>query len=292
MLRIPFSAMQIVETVVRLGSFVQAAQELSLTESAISNAVRRLERDLDVQLFDRRAGRILPRRSAIKIAAATSKANIILRSALEGLASDPSDERITIAATPTFATRWLTSRIPEMESLVAPTKITVASRVALSDDADLWIRHAKVGRWPDLKTRRLLPDIKVPVASPSLVGKRVSLDRAMARYPLIRVDARPNEWQEWFRKAGLDNTPAPQLSFDVTTNAWDAAVSGSGIALGNTMLLDEELRSGMLRRLGTTHLESYAYFLCRRRGDNRSTVLRLWDWFCSELAYQTHHEPS
>ena len=67
--------MQIVEAIVRLGSFAQAARELSLTESAISNAVRRLERDLDVQLFGRRAGRIVPRRSAIKIAAAASKAN-------------------------------------------------------------------------------------------------------------------------------------------------------------------------------------------------------------------------
>jgi LysR family glycine cleavage system transcriptional activator len=275
--------MQVVEAVVRLGSFAEAARELSLTESAISNAVRRLEHDLDVRLFERRGGRIQPRRSAIKIAAAASKACVLLRSALDGLSSDPADERVTLAATPTFATRWLASRLTDMEALVAPTKITVSSRVAFSDDADLWIRHAKVGRWPDLKAKRLLPDMKVPVASRSLIGKGGLLDRDVTRYPLIGVYARPNEWQEWSQAAGLDDAPLTQLTFDVTSNAWDAAVSGSGVALGNPMLLDAELTSGGLVRLGTTHLESHAYFLCRRRGDSRSTILRLWDWFCAEL---------
>lgn len=276
--------MQVVEAVVRLGSFAQAAQEFSLTESAISNAIRRLERDLDVQLFDRRAGRIFPRRSAIKIAAAASKANVILRSALDGLSSNPADERITIAATPTIATRWLASRLSDIEASIAPTKIMVSSRVAFSDDADLWIRHAKIGRWPDLETQRLLPDIKVPVASSSLVGRQCLSDRDVAHYPLIGIDARPSEWKEWFRAAGVENAPTPQLTFDVTANAWDAAIAGSGVALGNTALLKDELKSGMLVQLGTTCLESYAYFLCRRRGDNRSMVLRLWNRLCSKLA--------
>lgn len=281
--RLPFNAMQVVESVVRLGSFSQAARELGLSESAISNSVRRFERDLGLPLFDRRGGRVHARRSAVDIATATSEANGVLRSALDGLSRDAATEPITVASTPTFATRWLAARMPDFEASMAPTKIAVSSRVAFSDDADLWVRHGTTGRWPGLETQRLLVDVKAPVAAPSLVGNGPVPDKEVARFPLISVEARPDEWPKWFTVAGLDAAPTARLSFDVTANCWEAAISGSGIALGNLTLLEEELTSGALRPLGSTRLETHSYFICRRRGDNRPAVMRAWQWFRSQL---------
>lgn len=276
--------MQVVESVVRLGSFAQAARELGLSESAVSNSVRRFERDLGMPLFDRLGGRIQARSSAVEIASATSQANLVLRSALDGLSVDAAAEQIKIASTPTFATRWLAARISDFEALMAPTKVAVSSRVAFSDDADLWVRHSTTGRWPGLKTQRLLVDVKAPVASPSLVGNGPVRDQEVNRFPLISVDARPGEWPKWFSSAGLNDIPTARLSFDVTANCWEAAVSGTGVALGNLTLLGEELKSGALRQLGTTRLETYSYFLCRRREDNRAVIMRAWEWFSSQLA--------
>ena len=281
--RLPFKAMQVVESVVRLGSFAGAARELGLSESAISNSVRRFERDLGLPLFDRRGGRVRARRSAVDIAAAASEANGVLRSALDGLHADADAAQITVASTPTFATRWLAARMPDFESSMAPTKVAVSSRVAFSDEADLWVRHGTAGRWPGLETRQLMADVKAPVAAPSLVGDGPMHDREIAPLPLISVAARPDEWPAWFRAAGLDDGPAARLSFDVTANCWEAAIAGTGVALGNLTLLGEELRSGALRPLGTTHLETHSYFICRRRGDNRSAVMRAWEWFRSQL---------
>lgn len=276
--------MQVVESVVRLGSFVRAARELGLSESAISNSVRRFERDLGLPLFDRRGGRIHARRGAIDIAAATSQANFVLRSALDGLSADALPEQITVASTPTFATRWLAGRMSNLESSMAPTKVAVSSRVAFSDDADLWVRHGTTGRWPGLTTQRLVVDVKAPVAAPSLVGNGPVSDQEVNRFPLISVDARPDEWPTWFSLAGLNDQPTARLSFDVSANCWEAAISGTGVALGNLAMLSDELTSGALRQLGTTRLETHAYFICRRRRDNRPIVMRAWEWFRSQLA--------
>lgn len=276
--------MQVVEAVVRLGSFVQAARELGLTESAISNSVRRFESDLRQPLFERRGGRVHARRSAVDIAAATSQANLVLRSALDGLSVHLETEQLTVASTPTFATRWLAARLPDFESSMSPSDIVVSSRVAFSDEADIWIRHAKTGRWSDLQTKRLLVDIKAPVASSSLVGTGPLDDREVGCFPLIGVDARPDEWSDWFGAAGLSDRPPIRQSFDVSANCWDAAVSGSGVALGNLTLLECELKSGALRQLGSTRLETHSYFMCRRRGDTRPSVMRAWRWFGSQFA--------
>ncbi len=283
MSRLPFNAMQVIEAVVRLGSFSAAARELGLTDSAISNSVRRFESDLDQTLFERHAGRVEPRPAAHRIAAATSQASYLLRGALDELTDPASVPTITLACTPTFATRWLASRMPGLRAAVAPVRITMSSGVALTDEADLWVRHGSIeggdDRWPGLTALLLMPDVKQPVAAPSLIGDGPVSDLEVSRYPLIAVAARPDEWPAWFAAASLGAAPDPVARFDVTANAWDAARAGTGIALGNPTLLADDLASGDLHALSDTRLQTHAYYLCRRRGDRRSYIRQAWRWF-------------
>ena len=278
----PFKAMETVEAVVRLGSFTEAASELGLTQSAVSNSIRRFEQDLGLTLFTRRGPKVEPNKAAIDIAETMARARQLLQSKLHAMEGNKASDRVTIAIAPTLASRWLAPRLTELQAMMKPVRISVSSHVELTDSADIWIRNAKVGRWAVLTSKRLLSAVKAPVASPKLVGSNSVSDREVLSFPLLGVDARPVEWREWAACAGLPEGADPQFNFDVTASTWDAAIAGSGVALGDLYLLRNELGDGKLRQLGTTTLASYSYFLCRHRGDDRRHVMRVWEWLSSQ----------
>ena len=283
MSRLPFKAMETIEAVVRLGSVTKAASELSLSQSAVSNSIRRFEHDLGRQLFVRQGNDFVPTEAAETIAGAAGQAGALLRRALETVADGPCLHDVRVSVSPTLASRWLASRLPLLRASMKPIRLHVSSRVELSDAADLWIRHGRQGRWAGLRTKRLLSETKAPVASPRLVGDNSGDDGEVFGYPLIGVEARPREWAEWSKLAGFSDPVEPDFTFEVTTSAWEAAIAGSGVALGDVDFLKHELDTGMLRRLGRTAMTSYAYYLCRRRQESRPEVMKVWDWFSGQV---------
>ncbi|MEM8796430.1 MAG: LysR family transcriptional regulator [Pseudomonadota bacterium] len=282
MSRLPFKSMETVEAVVRLQSVTRAAEELGLSQSAVSNSVRRFEQDLGSPLFVRDAKGLTPTDAALAIAQATSDAKSMLQSALQIVEERPDTRDVKLSVPPTFAARWLAARLSDLRSAMKPVRLHISSRVDLSDTSDLWIRHGQRGDWPGLFSIPFLSETKGPVASPDLVGTASVSDMDVRTFPLIGVDARPQEWAAWAKEAGLDGSIEPQFTFDVTASTWDAAMAGSGVALGDLDFLRTEIENGTLRRLGATTLQSYRYFLCCRHEEKRREVLKVWDWFVAE----------
>ncbi|MEM6498988.1 MAG: LysR substrate-binding domain-containing protein [Pseudomonadota bacterium] len=279
-MRLPFKSMETVEAAVRLGGFTRAALELGLTQSAISNSIRRFEQELGLKLFTRQGGQIEPTTAAIEIAGAVAEARELLESKLTSVKGGLQARSVALTIAPTFASRWLAPRLPRMRSAIAPAKVSILSRADLIDQADIWIRNARVGKWPGLVSKHLMNSTRAPVASPELVGRSSVSDDDVLSLPLLGVAARLSEWSEWAAAAGLDSSSArSDFSFDVTSSTWDAAIAGSGVALGDLSMLRSELEEGKLVRLGTTTMSSYSYFVCRRRGDRRTAVKQVWDWF-------------
>lgn len=272
--------METVEAAVRLGGFTRAALELGLTQSAISNSIRRFEQELGQKLFTRHGANIEPTSAAIEIAGAVSEARELLEARLNSVKGGAPALTISLTVAPTFASRWLAPRLPRMRTAIAPTKVSILSRADLIEQADIWIRNARVGKWPGMISKRLMGSVRAPVASRKLIGRSSLTDEEVLSLPLLGVEARPSEWSEWADAAGVQGSPAqPGFSFDVTSSTWDAAVAGSGVALGDLSLLRSELEEGKLVRLGTTTTSSYSYFICRHRGDRRTSVKQVWDWF-------------
>lgn len=275
--------METLAVAVRLGSFTKAASELGLTQSAVSNSIRRFERELGLTLFCRNGAQVEPTQAAIDIADAVAEADKLLRSRLNEVKDNVALDVVSITVAPTFASRWLAPRLTELRTRIAPATISILSRAELSETADIWIRNARNGRWPGLISKRLFGSRKAPVASPKLVGSASLTDEQVLSLPLLGVEARPTEWRDWARSAGLTfATSEPDFSFDVTSSTWDAAIAGSGVALGDLSMLRPELDEGKLVRLGSTTTDAYAYFVCRRRGDRRTNVKQVWDWFTSQ----------
>ena len=282
MARLPFKSLETLEALVRLGSATGAARELGLSQSAVSNSLRRFEQDLGRKLFYRKGTRLVPTTDAEQMAAAVSRAISEIQASMPKQHPTTEPNVVRLCVSPTFAASWLAPKLDALRKRMQPVAIQVSSRVDLEDQADLWIRHAKRGQWEGLLTTPLLKETKAPVAAPRFISRAIVRDEDVAAYPLIGVDARPNEWKEWARKAGLSDTMNVETTFDVTSNAWEAARTGSGVALGDLDFLKHSITSGALMVLGQTTLSSYRYFLCRRSGDNRRSVRMVWDWLCSQ----------
>lgn len=223
-------------------------------------------------LFKRKGRHVSPSPEAIRLANAYGEAEAIIANALTQGEARP----VVISASPTFAARWLAPRLDDLRKAMSPIDMIVRSEVKLDAEADIFLRHGKEGVWPSLLATKLCDEIKAPVCAPSLVIG--ADDAAVARLPLIAVAARPTEWDEWSALAGVPLTSEPALQFEVTSTAWEAAVSGFGVVLGDLALLARELSTGQLVRIGETSLTTRSYWCCIERAQQHGSVIQAANW--------------
>jgi len=250
---IPLSAIRVFEAAARLLSFTRAAEELGMTQAAVSWQVKALERRLDQPLFRR-----LPREVALtpageRLAKAATEAMTILRGAVSDL-SDSGEGVLAISTLQTLAVQWLAPRLGSFQ--VAHPKIAVrlesnSNIIDLTrDDFDVGIRTG-LGDWPGLEAVPLFPSLMTALCSPRVAG---SLD--LTRGPAAVLDAPKigldSEWAVWFRLAGVapppsDNPPAPpRFAAEAQTMEIAAAEAGQGLALASPILFGAEIAAGRL----------------------------------------------
>jgi LysR family transcriptional regulator, glycine cleavage system transcriptional activator len=272
---IPLGAVRVFESVSRLGSFKAAAEQLAVTPGAISQQIKALEDHLGVRLFERlnRGLRLTP--AGVDLAEATQKAFGGLDAALDaltaqGLAARPS--RLSISAPTSYATKWLAPRLyrfhlchPQIETrLLACDAVTDLER---DPGVDVVLRYG-AGPYPGLDAEPLWPGGEVfPVCSPSLTAGSEPLNKPedLLRYTLLRVmpcgwsgnsasaSQELADWSAWLAAAGIDGLAARKAAisgplFSNTILAVEAALAGQGVALADTLVVDDDLRSGRLQR--------------------------------------------
>jgi LysR family glycine cleavage system transcriptional activator len=256
----PLNALRAFEAAARLGSFTAAAQELRVTDSAVSQQVRALERYLGTRLFKRLPrGLLLTELGSTYLPVLTagfdrlSEATLRLRSGgLGGL--------LTVATLPAFATGWLLPRIARFRERYPRIDLLLKTARALADfrreDIDVAIRFGTGGA-SDMRSLFLLAEDVFPVASPTLVPPSgIPLQVADLRaLPLLHdVDAHPHQewlsWQRWFERAGVEAPAALRgLQFTDSIVLLGAAVTGLGVALGRGPNIEGQLARGQLVRL-------------------------------------------
>jgi LysR family glycine cleavage system transcriptional activator len=246
------SALAAFEAAARHGSFTRAAEELNLTQGAVSRQVAHLEKVLGVSLFQRVKKRVslTPAGGAYaegirdglsRLAAATVSAM-----AFRGAAGV-----LNLAILPTFGTRWLIPRLSRFIEAHPGITINFATKLVPFDfgrepiDAAI---HFGDPVWPGAVLHRLMGEEVVPVAAPSLV-ERLGLDAPadMLRAPLLQQSTRPRAWANWLEKQGLPPERALMgPRFEQFAMVSQAAVAGLGLAIVPRFLVEEELRSGVL----------------------------------------------
>jgi LysR family glycine cleavage system transcriptional activator len=237
-------------------SYTRASQELALTQSAVSRQITALEEFLGVALFRRtRHGVALTERGAEYAAQVAGRLQALEQDTLDVMSTQGRGGSIHLAAVPTFATRWLLPRLPELAALQPEITVHIETRTRpfmfadTAFDAALYAGSAdQIGNWAGTQAIRLLSEDMVPVCKPSLLGAQTSLPaQALADFPLLQQSTRPGAWRQWFDALGVAAPLAlsgPRYELFSMTAA--AAVHGLGLALVPRLLIEAELRHGEL----------------------------------------------
>lgn len=248
---VSLKGLKAVEAALRLGSFVAAAQELNVTQTAISRLVKLVEGQLGQILFERHANSLVATVAGRSLGPLLNDAfnrletavDSVRRTALPGL---------SIAAGPTFAMRWLIPRLQRFQRQHAGIEVrlvtTIEDQVTLRPDWAATIRLS-TAPMPGLVTEKLFSAALFPVAAPAL-AQHIQKLADLQHHTLLEVAHSPQEWLRWLAFSGLD--PARfrrRLSFDYSAYAIQAALDGLGIALVRAPYVEDDLVAGRLLRL-------------------------------------------
>jgi DNA-binding transcriptional LysR family regulator len=165
------------------------------------------------------------------------------------------ENNVTIAAVPTFASKWLVPRLAEFSKLFPNTHIHIETRTRAFMFNDSGMDAAiyagtpeQVSQWAGTEATKLFDEVVVPVCSPSLLKRNRPLTpEQISQMPLLQQSTRPEAWRQWFNTQGLDPSQSmagpryEQFSMQVA-----AAQSGLGVSLMPTVLVTDELEEGKL----------------------------------------------
>jgi len=270
----PLNALRAFESAARHMSFKLAAEELSVTQAAVSHQIKSLEDYLGKPLFIRLNRALELTSEGKRYFPEVRKAFDNLRAATERLLDDSVSGPLTVSVLPSFATRWLVPRLgrfsrqhPDIDLYISPDRnLTDYSRSSV----DVGIRYGRKRTDPgDLHSELIIQDEMFPVCSPQLLDQHGPLQtpQQLAALPLLH-DEDDREWGHWFSDAGVEAEHTADINrgpvFIDASMMIQAAVDGLGVALARTSLVAGELESGRLIRVFDRVLMSYreyAYYL-------------------------------
>jgi LysR family glycine cleavage system transcriptional activator len=239
------------EAAARTASFTAAARELNLTQSAISRQIRALEEQIGVALFHRE-------RQTVRLTPAGEAYARDIRDALRristaslNLRANPQGGTLNLAILPTFGTRWLAPRLPDFLSRHPGITVNLATRLVEFDfrldtmDAAI---HFGAPDWPGTNHLMLSTETVMPMASPAfLAAHPVDGDpQALRALPLLHITSRPDAWERWLSSNGVADHGVTGMLFDQFATMAQAAMSGLGVALLPTFLVEREIERGEL----------------------------------------------
>lgn len=249
--KIPSStSLQAFDAAARHGNFARAAEELSLTEGAISRQIARLESLLNCKLFDRMGSRV-------KLNPVGARYAHQVRETLERLERDTQylmgmpggSQSLDIAALPTFSSRWLIPRLNGFKAMYPDITLNIAARTdpfILTGSGFDAVVHFEHPAWAGMRTHFLFQEKLVPVCHPALLTDKNICDR-LNELPRIHRRQNPEAWRHYAQESGiiLDN-PAQGVRYDLHEMAIAAALAGQGVAMVPCMYVEKELMSGAL----------------------------------------------
>lgn len=247
-------ALRCFEAAARLENFSRAASELHLTHGAVSRAVRLLEDELGVALFERRSRRVFLTDAGRTLARAVGNGMDLMRQAVAELrASARQGRRWVLSCEPTLLMRWLIPRWPDFQARHPGIDVHLVAGggpFSFASGIDLAIRRDDFP-WPmGYHVEPLFAEKVGPVCRPDKAATWFSTKKADAALkpgaPPLHTRTRPGAWQEWATAAGQPAPDAPGQSFEHFYFSLQAAVAGLGVAIGPWHLVRDDLDSGVL----------------------------------------------
>lgn len=280
--------LRVFEVVARLQNLTAAAQELHVSQSAVSRQITTLESYLGVELFRRERRGVVLTQVGANYAKRVVPAFDEIASATERLLQNRAHGVLRVRTYTTFTAKWLIPRLPDFRSRHADVEVVVTNAVPDvdfdRDPVDVAIQFGD-GKWPRVQLDLLFADEIEPVCSPEYLKQnrppRGKTD-ALLGGRLLVSHYRRTDWDDWLAATGRTEAAAQaeRMSFSTSVLTWQAALDGLGMAVGQTALLTAEFRKGtLIRPFAQPVRRSLAYYLVRpaaQRYSRRVEVFRDW----------------
>lgn len=242
------------EAVDRLGSAQAAAEDLSLTQSAISRQLKQLEAQMGVDLVLRDQLRLGLTPAGQEFAREARQVLTRLGHASIKLRANPSGGSLDLSILPAFGLNWLAPRLKDFVASHPDISVNLHTH-SLSfgfdtSPAQAAIHYGEGGGardWPGVEAMPLMPKHVLPVCAPSLLDTPLAHPAELLTQPLLHLETHPDSWERWLTRHGVAAAGLEGMLFDQSSTMTQAAVHGLGVALLPDFLADEEIRLGRLR---------------------------------------------
>jgi LysR family glycine cleavage system transcriptional activator len=287
----PLNALRTFEAAARHLSFTRAAEELFVTQAAVSHQIRTLEDHLGARLFRRMNRALLLTDEGQALLPAVREAFDRLLAGVRRVEDLCCGGALTISTTPSLAASWLAGRLVRFQALHPEIELHLSATARLVDFAregiDCGIRYGEAD-WPGLRAERLFQTALMPVCSPILLEGAHPLHRPedLRHHTLLHALDGGDDWRLWLRAAGvqgIDPTRGPK--FDSVALVLQAAINGAGVGIGRRQLVEDEVASGRLVAPFDLELtdECAYYFVAPEAMAEQPKVVAFRDWLFEEV---------
>ena len=306
----PLTALRGFEAAARHMSFRDAADELRLTQGAISHQIKTLEDSLGLRLFVRGTRKVKLTDAGETLFPVVRDALQMIEDATSSLKEQPQHKTLVISALPTLASTWIMPRLHAFTEKHPDIEVRIVSSIEPVDFANESIDVAiRVGRlpgrryserlpridlkmvvdWEDVRADELFPDILVPVCSPSLIRRRrIREAKDVLLYPLIHTSTRRFAWPDWLRAQGVSNIQeaVDKHEFSHFFISLEAAARGEGIAIVPRVILSHYKDvDRLVRPFASTVPSAGSYYVLTRESKSRNREIHdLLEWVLTESA--------
>ncbi|WP_166360604.1 LysR substrate-binding domain-containing protein [Pseudomonas akapageensis] len=287
----PLNWLRAFEVSARCLNFTHAAEELCLTQGAISQQIRQLESHLGVALFKR-----LPR--GLSLTEEGQSYLPVVQDAITRLAVGTNEifgqhkrRPIKVRGSLSFFVHWLAPKLVDFSQAHPHVDIRYISNIwvkELDGEDDMEIRWGH-GQWPGLVSQRLTWDTLFPVCSPELMARSPLLVPGdVAQHPLLHVLGYEEGWGYWLKRVGADAVDfSTGMQFDTLISTLRMAELGQGIALARSSMVDEMLKDGRLIEPFARRIEaSESFYLVRDSGADQHPDAVMFSTWLVEQAHR------
>ena len=290
----PIAAMRALEASSRHLSFTKAADELFISQSAISHQIRHIEDLWGFKLFERQGKRLTITKEGQLIVPVIRDFLENMHRTLNEITNTEISSSIRVSLLQSFAVKWLVPRLGRFNELNPEINVWISTTDDLinfaTDEVDMGIRLG-YGQWPDLHVEPFLHEYVFPVCSPRFLKRLPPPETPvdLLQYPLLyrhSFDICPR-WRDWFQDAGIVVKTLPRGSrFPDTSMAIQAAIDNQGIALARSAHVEKDLAAGRLIKLFNVDSQSpVEYFLvCPHKAVSQPRIAAFRHWLLEEAA--------
>lgn len=286
----PLNALRAFEASARHLSFTRAAEELFVTQAAISHQIKALEEHLGLKLFMRKNRALLLTEEGQSYFLDIKDIFTSLKDATDRLLARGAKGAITVSLQPSFAIQWLVPRLIDFSNMHPEIDVRIKAvdddENHLSEDVDVAIYYGR-GNWPNVNVHKLHTEYLIPVCSPMLLQGKKPLARIedLAQHTLLHDSSR-RDWKRWFKEAEIKNANVNHGPvFSHSSMVLQAAIHGQGIALGHNILSKPDIEAGRLICPFNQVLVSRNafYIVCREHQLELGKIAAFRDWVLDKV---------